>query len=79
MHLVTWIKKNKQKDLTLILLLHTSQLTLALLALKIHGTTLWNKIMASARQIPTIVGYTTYTVQNNHCENVKGLNPGVIS
>ena len=35
--------------------------------------------MASARQIPTIVGYTTYTVQNNHCENVKGLNPGVIS
>lgn len=28
--------------------------------------------MASARQISTIVGYTTYTVQNNHCEKVKG-------
>ena len=50
-----------------------------LLTLKIHGTKLWNKILTSTRQVPTIVGYTTYTEQNNHCENAKGLNPGVIS
>ena len=56
MHLVTWAKK-KKKDLTLICLLHMSQLTLALLALKIDGTKLWNKILASARQRPTTVSY----------------------
>lgn len=68
MHLVMWTKKTKkQKDLALILLLHMPQLTLTLLALKIDGTKLWNKILTSARQVPTIiiVGYTTYTVQKN--------------